>query len=70
MGKARKGYYRSAVNESMDTLRAEIREIMTIAREQAVEAGVKDCEGFARKMVEAAMRGKVDRWILESRVAR
>ena len=54
----------------MDGLRAEIAEIMAIAREQATEAGVKDKEAFARRMVEAAMRGKVDRWMLESRAAR
>lgn len=48
-------------------LHAEITEIMAIARQQADRAGVREREAFARHMVAAAMRGKVDRWSLEGR---
>lgn len=48
-------------------LHAEITEIMAISRQQADRAGIADREAFARRMVAAAMRGKVDRWILEGR---
>jgi len=58
------------VGKSMDALRREIVEIAAIAREQAIQSGAKDQERFVRRMVEAAMRGKIDRLMLDERAAR
>jgi predicted methyltransferase len=49
--------------------KAEILEVLAVAREQAVDLGRPDPDAFAQRMLDAWLRGRVDRMILDSRAA-